>query len=300
LVDDASTTTTSTVTLEDPFPSDNAVFFTESVQVLVQLEYIARGHLEIVLVSPTGIRSMLHPGRRPEYTQENPGTNWILLTVKTWGEDPIGNWTLELTDLTPGDAPQETLCIDAAWSVDQSDLTPLTCQLLELVGACGNGVLNPDGLVDQVDMDYLISLQDDGILATEACCACGGAGVTRSDVVDQLHQWSLVVYGHWTGEDGNIRPSSEQPTALPTRLPTTRPSGAPTIRPGEVAIEPSLAQESEIQNASQTDTPTDTPAMEDGFVVPSSQASVGPCATDRQGFFLVYVLLFAISIVMSH
>jgi len=75
-------------------------FAAESTVVLLNLQHYNRGDLQLTLVSPSGTKSILHPGRRPENTQLEGNERWKLMTVRNWGEDPSGTWKLEITDLT--------------------------------------------------------------------------------------------------------------------------------------------------------------------------------------------------------
>ena len=54
-----------------------------------------RGDLRMFLTSPRGTRStLLHT--RPHDTASSGFTNWPFMSTHTWGEDPHGEWTLEI------------------------------------------------------------------------------------------------------------------------------------------------------------------------------------------------------------
>jgi subtilisin-like proprotein convertase family protein len=75
---------------------------TEHVTVTVWLEHQYRGDIDLWIVSPAGIRSHIAPRRT--YDSASVGfQNWTFLTVKHWEEDPIGEWTLHVTDTTRPD-----------------------------------------------------------------------------------------------------------------------------------------------------------------------------------------------------
>jgi len=74
-------------------------FAAESTVVLLDLSHYNRGDLEIELLSPSGTKSILHPGRRPENNQLTGEERWKLMTVRNWGENPTGDWSLKIRDL---------------------------------------------------------------------------------------------------------------------------------------------------------------------------------------------------------
>lgn len=80
----------------DNYPDD---FVAESTAILLDLSHYNRGDLEIELESPSGTKSILHPGRMPENTQLTGEQRWKLTTLKNWGEDPTGTWKLKVRDL---------------------------------------------------------------------------------------------------------------------------------------------------------------------------------------------------------
>jgi len=79
--------------------SDYQGFAAESTVVMINLQHYNRGDLELTLVSPGGTESILHPGRRLENTQLEGDERWKLMTVRNWGEDPTGTWSLKIKDL---------------------------------------------------------------------------------------------------------------------------------------------------------------------------------------------------------
>jgi len=65
----------------------------EHVQAVVNVEHPKRGDLEVVLVSAQGTKTrLLSP--RPQDTSEKGFSDWPLMSVETWGENPAGSWQL--------------------------------------------------------------------------------------------------------------------------------------------------------------------------------------------------------------
>ena len=79
----------------------DAAFKTEWATVYLSLSHSSRGDLDVILVSPSGTESILHPGQRPEKTQVDE--RWKLSTVRNWNEPANGNWTLRIVDRRAGD-----------------------------------------------------------------------------------------------------------------------------------------------------------------------------------------------------
>ncbi|KAI8906594.1 peptidase S8/S53 domain-containing protein [Powellomyces hirtus] len=69
----------------------------EHITVHVTIEHDSRGDIEMFLVSPHGIVSQLSTFR-PRDSDPNGYQNWTLMTVKHWGEDPVGDWKFQVTD----------------------------------------------------------------------------------------------------------------------------------------------------------------------------------------------------------
>jgi len=56
-----------------------------------------KGDLEVVLVSPSGTRSVLSPAQENN-DDEQSIVNYVFMTTRNWGEGSAGQWTLSITD----------------------------------------------------------------------------------------------------------------------------------------------------------------------------------------------------------
>jgi subtilisin family serine protease len=224
LLDDAVTTSSTIPIRLEQLTSDD--FFVESVEVYIALKHFSRGDLEIILTSPQGTESILHPGQRPENTvlnldidiDDNDEQRWKLLTVRSWGESAEGNWTLAIRDISAGDA---FLCADAPFRAAISNFV-LTCDYMETTGFCADGAVDESSVTVE-QLLFLRSLTDDGSGSDtdgkgieESCCACGG-GLLTDEFEDILQQWQLVVYGREFPYDASI---SMAPSDAPSMAPS--------------------------------------------------------------------------------
>lgn len=67
----------------------------EHVEVILTVTHPYRGDLRVVLTSPDGTESILAE------RHNDPGDDyqaWKFMSVRHWGESPVGNWTLEVSD----------------------------------------------------------------------------------------------------------------------------------------------------------------------------------------------------------
>lgn len=78
--------------------SANAIDSLEYVEIVVNATHGDVGHLEIVLTSPSGTRSILSESR----LDPTDNLNFVFSTVRNWDESSLGNWTLEVTDQQAG------------------------------------------------------------------------------------------------------------------------------------------------------------------------------------------------------
>ncbi|KAI0042684.1 hypothetical protein FA95DRAFT_1525115 [Auriscalpium vulgare] len=89
-------THTITVTKED-LEKDNFETL-EHITVRVWITHAKRGDVEVEIVSPNGIKSVLAARRRDDRaTTGYPG--WRFMSVKHWDENPIGDWTIRVSDV---------------------------------------------------------------------------------------------------------------------------------------------------------------------------------------------------------
>ena len=84
----------------------------EHVTVTVTITHPKRGNLVITLTSPQGTTSLLAPPR-PYDSSSNGFPGWTFTTVRSWGEDPSGTWTLTIQDVSAA-TPQGEL---TSWSM---------------------------------------------------------------------------------------------------------------------------------------------------------------------------------------
>lgn len=69
----------------------------EHVTVRVWIDHSRRGDVKVELTAPSGMVSVLaNPRKMDEAETGFPG--WTFMSVAHWGEDPIGTWTLRVTD----------------------------------------------------------------------------------------------------------------------------------------------------------------------------------------------------------
>ncbi|KAH7923465.1 hypothetical protein BV22DRAFT_1036240 [Leucogyrophana mollusca] len=69
----------------------------EHVTIRVWITHTKRGDVEVELVSPSGVKSVLAAKRdRDRATSGYPG--WRFMSVKHWGENPIGEWKIRVSD----------------------------------------------------------------------------------------------------------------------------------------------------------------------------------------------------------
>ncbi|KAF9473769.1 hypothetical protein BDN70DRAFT_885532 [Pholiota conissans] len=74
----------------------------EHINVRVWIDHPLRGAVEVEIISPHGVKSILG-GARPADSNGDGYPGWMFMSVKHWGEDPIGDWTLKVKDQnTPG------------------------------------------------------------------------------------------------------------------------------------------------------------------------------------------------------
>ncbi|KAJ7256538.1 kex protein [Mycena haematopus] len=91
----------SSISITREMVRDNNMEKLEHINVKVWIQHGKRGDVEVELRSPTGIRSML-AGKRAGDTATSGYPGWTFMSVKHWGEDPVGEWTIKVSDQGPG------------------------------------------------------------------------------------------------------------------------------------------------------------------------------------------------------
>ncbi|KAJ7721572.1 peptidase S8/S53 domain-containing protein [Mycena maculata] len=87
----------STMSITQEMVTENNLEKLEHINVKVWIQHGKRGDVEVELMSPTGIKSIL-AGKR---TGDNANTGypgWTFMSVKHWGENPVGDWTIKVSD----------------------------------------------------------------------------------------------------------------------------------------------------------------------------------------------------------
>ncbi|KAK9760030.1 pheromone processing endoprotease [Basidiobolus ranarum] len=69
----------------------------EHVTVTLNIEHQRRGDIEVYLISPNNVTSILSPGRQFDESEEG-FENWTFMSVKHWDESIVGTWTLLIVD----------------------------------------------------------------------------------------------------------------------------------------------------------------------------------------------------------
>ncbi|KAJ7085743.1 peptidase S8/S53 domain-containing protein [Mycena belliarum] len=87
----------STISITKKMLADNNFEKLEHINVKVWIQHGKRGDVEVELVSPTGIKSVL-AGKRSGDTAKTGYPGWMFMTVKHWGENPVGDWTIKVSD----------------------------------------------------------------------------------------------------------------------------------------------------------------------------------------------------------
>jgi len=77
----------------------NDILTVESVEITVTVQHPSRGHLHVTLISPSGTASVLQEVHN-DYTANIDG--WNYTTVRSWGENSVGAWTLKIEDKVSG------------------------------------------------------------------------------------------------------------------------------------------------------------------------------------------------------
>ena len=77
--------------------SDDPNMKIEHVELRLRVFTERKGDLEVILVSPSGTRSVLSPSQENNDDEESI-VNYVFMTARNWGEGSAGEWTLSIAD----------------------------------------------------------------------------------------------------------------------------------------------------------------------------------------------------------
>ena len=104
------------------------------------------------------------------------------MTVRNWGEAADGEWTLTVTDISPGTELDSCYSVPN-WVVFLEEDFVVTCESLASGGCCVDGTY---------DTECSVPLDENGLGPDDACCECGGDARAAANL---LRSWRLEVYG---------------------------------------------------------------------------------------------------------
>lgn len=144
----------------------------ESVELILNVETTFVGDLEISLVGPTDTRSVFT--RRRSGDGQHDYVDYLFTSLRHWGEESAGDWTVEIADLAASDTGTlvdyrlvfygTPVCLGELSGDGEIGLADLA-ELLAAYRACeGNPDFNPaadfdnSGCVDLSDLAFLLSV----------------------------------------------------------------------------------------------------------------------------------------------
>ncbi|KAF8202344.1 peptidase S8/S53 domain-containing protein [Pholiota molesta] len=77
--------------------TENNLETLEHIDVRVWISHSRRGDVEVELISPNGVKSVL-AGTREFDAADTGFPGWRFMTLRHWGENPIGEWTIKVSD----------------------------------------------------------------------------------------------------------------------------------------------------------------------------------------------------------
>lgn len=92
----------------------------EHVTLGVKIPTNPKGHLSIVLTSPSGMPSVFCEPHRDTFTRF---TDWTFMTVRCWGEPANGNWTVKVADLVRGGGSATNNLTETILTIHGSNMT---------------------------------------------------------------------------------------------------------------------------------------------------------------------------------
>ena len=143
----------------------------ERVTVTVNINHTSRGQLAVTLTSPAGTASRL---AEVHADTGNNYANWTFSTLRCWGENSGGNWTLKITDTgsgTTGTLTAATLTVYGTSTTPLNQPPSITAVTISPVNysdetATVTSVTSTDPEGDAIALAYQWQESTDGIAAT--------------------------------------------------------------------------------------------------------------------------------------
>uniref|UniRef100_A0AAQ4Q453 Furin (paired basic amino acid cleaving enzyme) b n=1 Tax=Gasterosteus aculeatus aculeatus TaxID=481459 RepID=A0AAQ4Q453_GASAC len=141
----------------------------EHVQARITLSHNQRGKLAIHLISPLGTCSTLLFPRPNDFSSEG-FNDWAFMTTHSWGEDPQGEWTLEIENVAANGR-----------DLGNSDASPGFSLLLQgCVKLCPPGFTSGPQLLNLSLENWVdLSSVQACLPCNPACLTCSGTGPTN-------------------------------------------------------------------------------------------------------------------------
>mmetsp|Transcript_11918 Transcript_11918/g.28633 ORF Transcript_11918/g.28633 Transcript_11918/m.28633 type:complete len:1167 (-) Transcript_11918:47-3547(-) len=270
------TTVTSTVTITE---ADGKGFILESVSVFLELDHSSRGDLKVVLESPQGTQSLLHPGRRPE---SQVVQRWKLMTVRNWGESPVGDWKLSITDLVDdASSPNDSLIRWSIIAYGQQDAnkqvpapTDPTTPAPTASPTASPTTVKPTESPTTASPTNPPTASPTTVQPTTAAPTSVPTASPTSASPTTVQPTTTAPTGVPTASPTTVQPTTTAPTGVPTASPTTvQPTAPPTTVDSPTAT-PNTAQPTSVDSPTVTPTtvqPTAPPTTSDSADSPTQQ-----------------------------
>ncbi|CAB9505040.1 Furin-like protease 1, isoform 1 [Seminavis robusta] len=250
----------------------------EAVVLYLELVHGSRGDVQVTLTSPQGTPSILAPSKRPENTIFDSTQRWKLMTLRSWGENPVGTWTLEIADEKAGLIED---CVDRLWQANSDGLFWVCDDFIPITDCSSPTQVAPSLQL----MEFM------GLTIFDACCACGG-GVDATALDQRLVSWRMIAYGHEHQATPETPPPTAPPSSQSTATATTTqtpiasnqstaiPQGNQTLIPGNGTATPATQTPATQTPATQTPA-TQTPSTTQTVVPAVQTVSPAPVPTTQ-------------------
>ena len=88
------------------YGSADEITFIERTQLVVSAQFKPRGALQVMIISPRGVATVLMPRRQRDKTEDTVAS-FPLTSVHNWGERPKGYWLVRISANSTGIDPED-------------------------------------------------------------------------------------------------------------------------------------------------------------------------------------------------